>query len=41
MAAEEIKRYLSSEEAAAGDVDGIEVPGQAEPMTVAFEMTPA
>ena len=38
MAAEEIKRYLSTEDAAAGDVDGIEIPGRAEPLSVEFEI---
>jgi len=39
MAAEEIKRYLSGEDMAAGDVDGIEIPGRPGPLSVEFEMT--
>jgi molecular chaperone DnaK len=37
MAAEEIKRYLSDEEEAAGDVDGIQVPGRGS-LAVDFEL---
>jgi molecular chaperone DnaK len=37
MAAEEIKRYLSQEDEAAGDVDGIEIPGRGE-LQVEFEI---
>ena len=40
MAAEEIKRYLSSETEAAGDVDGIEIPGRGS-LAVEFELSRA
>ncbi len=39
MAAEEIKQYLSIEEVAAGDVDGIEIPGLSAPLSVEFEVS--
>lgn len=39
MAAEEVKRYLSDEPEAAGDIDGVLVPGYAVPLSFEFEIT--